>query len=77
HMDGAQKVQAQMWLDTSDALDKLDEWKQKYTASTRQAQDLVQAAQLSGNDEMLAKANTLLQQRKADEIAAEKYIVQE
>ena len=77
HMDGAQKVQAQMWLDTSDALDKLDEWKQKYTDSTRQAQDLVQAAQLSGNDEMLAKANTLLQQRKADEIAAEKYIVQE
>ena len=77
HMDGAQKVQAQMWLDTSDALDKLDEWKQKYTDSTRQAQDLVQAAQLSGNDEMLAKANALLQQRKADEIAAEKYIVQE
>ena len=37
----------------------------------------MQAAQLSGNDEMLAKANTLLQQRKADEIAAEKYIVQE
>lgn len=77
HMDGAQKVQAQMWLDTSDALDKLDEWKQKYTDSTRQAQDLVQAAQLSGNDEMLAKANALLQQRKIDEIAAEKYIVQE
>lgn len=77
HMDGAQKVQAQMWLDTSDALDKLDEWKQKYTDSTRQAQDLVRAAQLSGNQEMLAKANTLLQQRKADEIAAEKYIVQE
>lgn len=77
HMDGAQKVQAQMWLDTSDALDKLDEWKQKYTDSTRQAQDLVQAAQLSGNDEMLAKANALLQQRKTDEIAAEKYIVQE
>ena len=77
HMDGAQKIQAQMWLDTSDALDKLNEWKQKYTDSTRQAQDLVQAAQLSGNEEMLAKANTLLQQRKADEIAAEKYIVQE
>ncbi|WP_304154996.1 phage tail tape measure protein [Megamonas hypermegale] len=77
HMDGAQKVQAQMWLDTSDALDKLDEWKQKYTDSTRQAQDLVRAAQLSGNQEMLAKANALLQQRKADEIAAEKYIVQE
>lgn len=77
HIEGAQKVQAQMWLDTSDALDKLDEWKQKYTDSTRQAQDLVQAAQLSGNQEMLAKANALLQQRKADEIAAEKYIVQE
>lgn len=77
HMDGAQKVQAQMWLDTSDALDKLDEWKQKYTDCTRQAQDLVRAAQLSGNAEMLAKANALLQQRKADEIAAEKYIVQE
>ena len=77
HMDGAQKVQAQMWLDTSDALDKLDEWKQKYTDSTRQAQDLVRAAQLSGNQEMLAKANALLQQRKIDEIAAEKYIVQE
>lgn len=77
HIEGARKVQAQMWLDTSDALDKLDEWKQKYTDSTRQAQDLVQAAQLSGNQEMLAKANALLQQRKADEIAAEKYIVQE
>lgn len=77
HMEGAQKVQAQLWLDTSDALDKLDEWKQKYTDSTRQAQNLVQAAQLSGNEEMMAKANALLQQRKADEIAAEKYIVQE
>ena len=77
HMEGAQKVQAQLWLDTSDALDKLDEWKQKYTDSTRQAQDLVQAAQLSGNEEMIAKANFLFEQRKNDEIAAEKYIAQE
>ena len=77
HLKGAEAVQAQMVLDTTDAFDKLDEYKQKYVDSTKQAQDLVEAARKSGDEKLLADANALLEQRKADEAGAERWIAQE
>ncbi len=77
HLKGTEKLQAQMVLDTTDAFDKLDAYKNKFIDSTKEAQSLVEAAQKAGNQQALDRANAVLEERKADEIAAEKYIAKE
>ena len=74
HLKGAEKLDAQLVLDTSDAFDKLDAYKQKFVDSTKEAQALVEAAKKANDEKALDKATALLEQRKTDEIAAEKYI---
>ena len=77
HLKGAARLEASLWLDTRDALDAVDEYKNKFVESTREAQSLVEAARKSGDAEALKSAQAMLEQRKADEVAAESWIAQE
>lgn len=77
HLKGAARLEASLWLDTRDALDAVDEYRDKFVESTQEAQALVEAARKSGDAESLKNAQALLEQRKAEEVAAESWIAQE